>query len=681
MTVLLFALIAALLAETACHLLAPPAGILALSESSSKSSAGNRRPRNTAIPSYLLPFSPSLIFTWWRLAWQKRSPPWKLASHVFESDQIDWHAEQLPEKVPLKDDLLIDAWQRGGVWSEKDHSLPLKALRRWENIADPLADQALSALMGEATGNRDDNVKAKTYTDRLVSGKAVHRDIAEYRSHVTGRPPRGAGVIPLSWYAARDRRRNKNMPAWLEDELTRSYEDLIPRNECEMHTDDALGRHRLASQRLKTQQEVAALEWDSLTPEEQAEELAEEKRLIKVGQDFFYRYSGGILLSLLHFSLAGGFASPRLSGILKKTGYLVPPKPHSGGGANEKHNYSDKASGDRTWKRLMETTQWVLDVMERSDALDSASGPRHDASSAPEEDISWPQGGSWCKILGGVGRQSSVQVRLLHARVRRSVTTKMDFPPRVLPLNQTDLLSTLLSFSAAPLASLSRMGLDQCITPEEREAYLGIWRYAGWLMGVDDRLVRRCLLTPQHADRALWSCVLNLFSADDLKDPATQPPTYKILQSIADRPPFHRSFELHSALTTSLVGTQLSDALGLPRPSLKSQAQVYITYLGMFITITFGHFWRRGWDAKRILASKKILRRLIVWNLDFKRSLFTGGGSGDAGTIEIEKDPDGAQRDVAMYRSMIREMIGVCVALVSVVLGIGLMCRRHMHSV
>ncbi|CAO1619870.1 unnamed protein product [Sympodiomycopsis kandeliae] len=638
----------------------PSIPLLALGLPSGHDDKGNAD--RTAIPSWLLPASPALAIHWIMLAWQKGVAPWKLSNHVVQSVKVDWHQEDLPDKQPPQQGMPIVAWQRLLVWDEEqDACLPLTALRKWESIADPLADEALSILTQTQIDPSDrsptllDKLERLTSDEAQSSGETDHIQVlSRYRRHVTSRPPRGAGAIPLSWYAERDRRQGKSPPAWLQRELSCSYDDLIPDEECACSKDPQM-QYALTRKRLERQTAWEQEEWNSLSAEEQQEELAEESRIIQTGQDFFYRYSGGILLSLLHFSLAGGFASPRLTGILKKTGYLVPSSDKPVNMDEEKLKAKEKEQGDRTWRRLMETSQWALDIMERSDAFAT-----HDRKSDQEE-ISWPAGGQWSDTFGGIGRQSSLQVRFLHARVRSTVMNKLDFAPNVQPLNQTDLLSTLLSFSAAPLASLSRMGLTSTLTLEEKEAYFGIWRYAGWLMGVDDRLIRRCLQSPHHADRALWSSVLNLFSEEELNKGLIKPPTYKILQSIADRPPFHRSFELHAALTTSLVGRQLSDALGLPRPGYKAQFQVFLTYMGMFISITFGYCWRSAWDQKRIFASKKLLRRVIVFNLNFKRSSFAGGGGDDTGMTEIEKNHDEAMKDVRLYREMIREMILVCI--------------------
>lgn len=80
------------------------------------------------------------------------------------------------------------------------------------------------------------------------------------------------------------------------------------------------------------------------------------------GQAVFWRYAAQIFGALLHFSLAGGFSAVRVVRVLDETGYL------SG------------AERDRTYKRLLETTQAVMDYMVGLDRNRGAEAERHDAS-------------------------------------------------------------------------------------------------------------------------------------------------------------------------------------------------------------------------------------------------------------------------------------------------------------
>lgn len=63
------------------------------------------------------------------------------------------------------------------------------------------------------------------------------------------------------------------------------------------------------------------------------------------GQAVFWRYSVQIFSALLHFSLAGGFSANRIMNVLRETSYLT---------GEER---------DRTYKRLLETTQAIMDYM------------------------------------------------------------------------------------------------------------------------------------------------------------------------------------------------------------------------------------------------------------------------------------------------------------------------------
>lgn len=115
----------------------------------------------------------------------------------------------------------------------------------------------------------------------------------------------------------------------------------------------------------------------------------------------FWKYSGQIFGALMHFSLAGtsgfcrwrygvatgeddsfllfsilgGFSSPKLASVMHETNYLT----------------SD--AKEATYKRLLETTLFVLDAM---------------------EDMTVGTGRGW---------KSAMRVRLLHAQVRRRISS------------------------------------------------------------------------------------------------------------------------------------------------------------------------------------------------------------------------------------------------------------------
>lgn len=123
------------------------------------------------------------------------------------------------------------------------------------------------------------------------------------------------------------------------------------------------------------------------------------------GQEVFWRFAGPKLMLLLHFSLLVGVSAPKVNKVLLSTGYLTRP-------------------GEKTFKRLLETTSWLVAVME-SGALQ-------------------PLGSGW---------KACLKVRFLHAHVRQRLRALAAKDPSIydenvygVPINQEDSAATILAF-------------------------------------------------------------------------------------------------------------------------------------------------------------------------------------------------------------------------------------------
>jgi ER-bound oxygenase mpaB/B'/Rubber oxygenase, catalytic domain len=185
------------------------------------------------------------------------------------------------------------------------------------------------------------------------------------------------------------------------------------------------------------------------------------KEQILRGQAVFYRYAPQILASLLHFSLSSGFSSPRVSRILNIASYIVPPMESTPEGDTPRIS---KESNDRSFQRLMETTQWMINCMG-----DGAMEP------------------------GGIGWSSTVRVRLLHTLMRRRILEKSknewetkgfsvyNEKEEGIPISQEDMVSTLNSFTSAPLFCMEKTGLSPL--PQECEDWTALWRVIGYYFG------------------------------------------------------------------------------------------------------------------------------------------------------------------------------------------------------
>lgn len=88
---------------------------------------------------------------------------------------------------------------------------------------------------------------------------------------------------------------------------------------------------------------------------------------------------------------------------------------------------------------------------------------------------------------GGEGYRGTLYVRMVHGLVRRNLDRREEWEHARwgLPLNQVDMAATYLGFCVVMLGGLRKMGIP--VTARESRAVMHLWKYAGWLMGVDER--------------------------------------------------------------------------------------------------------------------------------------------------------------------------------------------------
>lgn len=157
--------------------------------------------------------------------------------------------------------------------------------------------------------------------------------------------------------------------------------------------------------------------------------------LVEQGARCFRGFGQNSLDILLELSLIGGYRFGGPTDLLVATGGL---------------------SGDATMRRLGETQKWGV-------AISQPGGMRR----------------------GAEGYASTVHVRLMHALVNESFTPRWDVERWGMPINQTDQAATLSLFSGVVL--LGVRGLGARVSRADSHAYMHLWRYIGWLMGVDDQ--------------------------------------------------------------------------------------------------------------------------------------------------------------------------------------------------
>ncbi len=160
------------------------------------------------------------------------------------------------------------------------------------------------------------------------------------------------------------------------------------------------------------------------------------------GQRIFAEHGPEIMMLLCCYSLPSSYAAKKGVQVLHRTAYLA----------------------KRPNRRLFETAQFVVDVL-------TPGGLGRD----------------------GKGVRTSQKVRLMHAAIRHLIRVDAQNPWSIadlgVPINQEDLLGTLMTFTSLILDGLAQ--LDVTLTPEEQQAYLDTWLIVGGMIGVDAALMPR----------------------------------------------------------------------------------------------------------------------------------------------------------------------------------------------
>ncbi|HET8730230.1 MAG TPA: oxygenase MpaB family protein [Moraxellaceae bacterium] len=88
---------------------------------------------------------------------------------------------------------------------------------------------------------------------------------------------------------------------------------------------------------------------------------------------------------------------------------------------------------------------------------------------------------------GGPGWRSSIEVRLVHAMVRRHLPSRpeWDVAEYGLPVNQIDMVATYLAFGPIMLLGVRALGIP--VTRRDSRAVMHLWKYVAWLMGVKEQ--------------------------------------------------------------------------------------------------------------------------------------------------------------------------------------------------
>jgi hypothetical protein len=158
---------------------------------------------------------------------------------------------------------------------------------------------------------------------------------------------------------------------------------------------------------------------------------------------------------------------------------------------------------------------------------------------------------------GESGYTSALRIRLVHAHVRAAMNRRPDWDYEAWdrPVNQVQTVGTLLLFSLVFVLGTQLLGIRY--TDRERADILHLWRYVGWLMGVDEELLPA---NEEDAWRLLWLLAATEFIPDDDSKRLA-----KALQATHETSPAGKLLSrVHSSISRLVLGKTNADFLELP---------------------------------------------------------------------------------------------------------------------
>lgn len=161
------------------------------------------------------------------------------------------------------------------------------------------------------------------------------------------------------------------------------------------------------------------------------------------GAELFGRYGPQIVVSLFCNALPACYCCAKGAEVLAKTGRML---------------HKDHSDFKRYTNRVMETAQFIMNVM------------------APDA------------MTKGDGVNTILQIRLIHASIRFYLKhAEFDSERFGLPINQQDLVGTLMSFSYISLDTLDKLGVR--LRPQQQNDFIHLWNVIAYVLGIEESLI------------------------------------------------------------------------------------------------------------------------------------------------------------------------------------------------
>ena len=169
-------------------------------------------------------------------------------------------------------------------------------------------------------------------------------------------------------------------------------------------------------------------------------------------------------------------------------------------------------------------------------------------------------------LRGAPGYQATVQVRLLHARIRSSaIKHGWDTAEWGIPIGQVDLARTWLDFTMTPFRALAGLGIE--LTRAEQNSLYRYWHYIAYLLGLHDGFYRD--VTDHDSARELGNLFdLTIAAPDENSRALTAAMVGAQVELLASAPqplmPRAAFSDLINGILRRTFGDDRADQLGIP---------------------------------------------------------------------------------------------------------------------
>ncbi len=170
-------------------------------------------------------------------------------------------------------------------------------------------------------------------------------------------------------------------------------------------------------------------------------------------------------------------------------------------------------------------------------------------------------------LRGAPGYQATVQVRLLHARMRSSALQHgWDAAEWGVPINQVDVARTWLDFTLTPFRALAALGIE--LTQAEQNSLYQYWHYIAYLLGLEDDSFYQDVTDHERAQELRHLLDLTIGPPDENSRALTAAMVGALADLLASAPqplmPRARFVDLIHGMLRRTVGDDHADQLGIP---------------------------------------------------------------------------------------------------------------------